>query len=263
MTAVHERSTSGLPCHGVSGVEEQGPVPTANRWLPPPARRNGRPFGPSAGGGCRPPGPRPGAFSPGACRSGSREVGRRAWPGPGPWRSAVPAFRLPGRRSFRAFWMSTWSRISQAAATGSTKTASSSETESGTGWRFCSGRVKYSRKAPSRFRIPSTERWGQCLPQPDRQNSHRRQAALISPTTRAPTRDGVLEDSTLPTNSWPSTPLNPKYPRVISRSVLHIPAWIRRTTLSSPVKTGLGRVYDFKLPIKNNRLHDRSGVRMG
>ena len=78
-----------------------------------------------------------------------------------------------------------------AAATGSANTAVSSSMLSGTAWRFTAGSDRYSAKAPSCWRMPTTLRLSQCSLIPRAHQSQRRQPTLISPTTRLPTQCGV------------------------------------------------------------------------
>ena len=97
---------------------------------------------------------------------------------------------------------------------GSTKTASSSVSRSGTTCRFLMGSAAYSAKTPSLPAIPRADLSGQCFSMPPRQYAHVPQPQLISPTTRLPTRSGRAGPvrSTTPINSWPGTPRKPLYP---------------------------------------------------
>ena len=94
------------------------------------------------------------------------------------------AGRRRGSRSDRCVAGAPAEKISQAAASGSVKTADSSAMVSGNGVRFVSGSCRYSAKAPSRPRMPSTVRVAQWRPRPSIQELHFPHAALISPTTR-------------------------------------------------------------------------------
>ena len=99
--------------------------------------------------------------------------------------------------------MSTWMRISQAAAVGSTRTAASSLMASGTAWKFAAGNERWEAKAPARPTIPRTVRPGQWLAVSERHQSQSPQPTSISPTTRCPSQwrspSGAV--STVPTNS--------------------------------------------------------------
>ena len=131
------------------------------------------------------------------------------------------------------------SRISNAAASGSTNTAASSSSASGSAWRFTVGIVSCSANAPSFPRIPRTVRVGQCRPSPRAHAEHAPHARLISAATRRPTHLGASAHATTSaTTSWPSTPRKSMYPRAISRSVLQIPARRTRSSASPGPATG-------------------------
>ena len=112
------------------------------------------------------------------------------------------------------------SKISHAAANGSTNTACSSLIASGTACKFSRGSAKYSANAPSCATIPSTVRRLQWVFSPCRQNSHfgvnpyAEHATLISPQTRRPIHffrslaDRRSTSATSPTNSCPGVPRN-------------------------------------------------------
>src|SRR4051812_1610114 len=159
----------------------------------------------------------------------------------------MPSFPSPMTATFSSGPNATCSLIPYAAANGSTKTASTSDTFSGTSNRFWDGSVKYSACAPSRPLMPRTVLFGQCLESPDKHNEQAPQPAFISPTTRFPTRLGSSARSTIPTNSWPIIPSKPAYPRAISRSVLQIPDGTTRTS-ASPFPSGHSKSANSNLP---------------